>query len=129
MRLSAKTIKSFANINDFDYSNEWIIRANEPNTLYFQLVDLDHDGQRYMPTGSPYGVAVTFPSIDSTQVITVNAVQADALDRSLWKIDLSSLQTPNSGNVQFSVFEGSAVRRFSLLNGISVEYPQNEGSC
>lgn len=132
MKLSAKIIKNYANVNQFDYKNEWSIRAGEANTLYFQLIDLDQDGLRYLAgigvTNQPYQVAVTFPSIDSTQVITVNAAQADANDSSIWKITLTASQTPKSGTVQFALTEGANVKRFNLLNAMSVEI-LNEGSC
>lgn len=77
----------------------------------------------------PYGVSVKFPSIDNAQVITATAVQADAADNSIWKVTLSSSQTPKSGNVIFTVSEGSASRSFKVANGLSVEYPGTDGSC
>lgn len=132
MRLSAKIIQDFASINGFTFGDEWQIRAGEPNTLYFQVVDLDKDSLRYL-TGlngnTPVAINVTFPSIDDSAVITVAAVQVDSADSSVWKVSLTSAQTPFSGNVVFSVTEGANTRKFSILNGISVEYPGQDGSC
>lgn len=128
MRLSAKALINYGSVNQFDYANQWIIRANEPNTLYFQLVDLDQDELRYMAGISlAAGVVVTFPSVDDAQVIVANAVQ-ETNDKSIWKVVLSSIQKPNSGSVVFALTEGTVTRKFSVLNLISVEY-LNEGSC
>lgn len=133
MRLSAKPVINVSGVNGFDFATEWTIRAGEPNTLYFQLVDLDRNGLRYLAgiggSNQPYSVSVKFPSIDSSAVITVSASQVDAADNSLWKVDLTALQVPASGNVVISVTEGSATRQFSLLNALRVEYPGNDGSC
>lgn len=133
MRLSAKVIKNYANINSFDYGNEWVIRAGEPNTLYFQLVDLDQDGLRYMSgagvSNQPASVSVNFPSIDDDAVLDIAATLADAADGSIWKISLSDAQVPSSGNVVISVTEGAVTRKFGVLNMISVEHPGNDGSC
>lgn len=132
MRLSAKAITNFANVNQFDFGNQWIVRAGDPNTLYFQLVDLDQEGLRYIPgigtDNQPVSVTVTFPSIDDTQVINVTAIQ-DPNDRSIFKAVMGPNQKPNSGNVRFAITEGSSTRRFSALNLLSVEYPDSDGSC
>jgi hypothetical protein len=133
MRLSAKVVKNYANVNNFDYANQWIIRAGEPNTLYFQLVDLDQDSLRYLTaqgvSNQPASVAVTFPSIDDDEVITVTASLADPADPSVWKVVLTALQIPKSGNVLFAVTEGAVVRKFSGLQLMAVELPGNDGSC
>jgi hypothetical protein len=128
MRLSAKAITTFNGINSFVLGTQWQIRAGEPNTLYFQLVDLDQANLRYIPNAGATMV-VTFPSIDDSAVINVNASQVDAADGSLWSVNLTALQAPFSGNVVFALTEGSVTRRFSVLNAISVEYPTNNGSC
>lgn len=157
MRLSARPIVNYANINNFDYANQWLIRAGDPLTLYFQIIDLDQGpaavignlgfsnifgtgsqlqgnvGLRYIvgmgSANQPYQVQVYFPSIDNAAQITAIATPADAADLSIWKITIPPTQQPNGGNIQFSVNEGSATRRFNVLNMLAVEYPQNDGSC
>lgn len=133
MRLSAELIVNFANINQFSHQEQWMIRAGEANTLYFQLVDLDQEGLRYLAgigvSNQPYGVQVKFPSIDDAQEINAIAVQADSNDSSVWKVSLSASQTPMSGNVIVTVFEGSNTKTFKLMNGLSVEHPGSDGSC
>ncbi len=124
MRLSAKPIKNFVNINAFDFGSEWRIRQDEPNTLYLQLIDLDRDGLRYMPTDASYSVSVSFPG---TEIVKV-ATQESALDRSIWKVSLSSTEKVYSGNVQVSVTEAGVTRRFSILQGLAVEQ-LSDGGC
>lgn len=154
MRLSAKPIITWCNVNDYVFGNQWIIRSGDPNTLYFQVLDIDQAiggvnqgllvfsgitpvgtvaGLRYLlgigSSNQPYGITVTFPSLDSRKTIQVAAVQADANDSSIWKVSLASIQIPQSGNVQFAVQEGSTIRRFSVTNMLSVEDPLDNGSC
>jgi hypothetical protein len=155
MRLSAKPIISYCNVNNYSFGNQWIVRAGDPNTLYFQILDIDQAvnvnntsnfgvftgitpvnpsaGLRYMlgigSQNQPYGITVTFPSLDNSKTIVATAVQADANDSSIWKVSLSSLQSPGGGNVQFAIMEGSVVRRFSVMNMIGVDDPTNDGSC
>jgi hypothetical protein len=154
MRLSAKPIVTFGNINNYVFGNQWTIRAGDPNTLYFQILDIDQAvsgngqgsgvfsgisavgttaGLRYLlgigAPNQPYGVEVTFMSIDSSKKIVATAVQADANDSSIWKVSILSTQIPGGGNVQFAVQEGTSIRRFSVTGMLGVEFPTNEGSC
>lgn len=126
MRLSAKPIINYQNINSFNYSTEWIIRREEQNTLYFQLVDLNKDGLRYIPTNA--SLEVIFPALDSTNTITKTAVNPSTLDTSIWSINILPTDTINSGNVQFILTDNGVVRRFVLLQGIVVEM-FNQGGC
>jgi hypothetical protein len=137
MRLSAKVIKNYANINNFDYGSEWTHRAGDPNTLYFQLVDLDKTDDkntlRYMAgiggSNQPASVSVIFPSIDDSAQLTIAATQVDAADSSIWKVVLTPSQVPGSGAVQFAVTESTTIRKFSVMALMSVEYPDSDGSC
>jgi hypothetical protein len=128
VRLSARLIKNYANINQFDYATEWNARQDEPNSFYFQLVDLDQDGLRYMPTDPSYSVQVIFPAVNPAKVLTKNASQLSTFDRSIWKVDLGSTEVPFSGNVQFAITEGSVTRRFYVMDALRVE-KLNEGGC
>ncbi len=156
MRLSAKPILSYCNVNNYSFGNQWIVRSGDPNTLYFQILDIDQvmtvnntssnfgiftgvtpvnpsAGLRYMlgigSQNQPYGITVTFPSLDNSKTVVVQAVQADSNDSSIWKVSTSSLQLLGGGNVQFAIMEGSTVRRFSVMNMIAVDDPTNDGSC
>jgi hypothetical protein len=90
-------------------------------------------GLRYLvgvgSANQPYGVKVTFPSIDSNQVLTVPAVQADPNDSSIWSVSIPATQAIGGGNVQFAVTQGNNVSRFSVLNMLDVLFPRNVGGC
>jgi hypothetical protein len=128
VRLSAQILKNFQNVNSFQKASEWTIRLDEPNTLYFQLIDLDQDGLRYIPTGASPSVQVVFPAVNPNNVITKTATAVSTLDGSLWKVDLLSTEKPSSGNVQFILTEGGVVRRFVVMQGLIVEM-FNQGGC
>jgi hypothetical protein len=154
MRLSAKPIINWCNVNMYTFGDQWTIRSGDPVTLYFQILDIDQAingnnqgfgifsgiapvgttaGLRYLvgigSNNQPYGVQVTFPSIDRTRVLTYTAVQADPNDSSLWKVSLPASAIPAGGNVKFTVQEGTTIRHFSVMNMLAVEVPGNNGSC
>jgi hypothetical protein len=153
MRLTAKPLINWCNVNQFSFANQWTVRSGDPVTLYFQLVDTDQAiqgnnsgygvfsgiaavgttaGLRYLlgvgTSNQPYGVIVTFPSVDRTKVLQYVATQADPNDSSLWQVTLPASAIPAGGNVQFAVQQGSNINRFSVLNMLAVE-PINGGSC
>lgn len=131
MRLSAKAIINYSNINSYKFGNQWTVRSGDANTLYFQLVDLDQDGIRYLPGLSDEDaptLVVTFPSIDDDAVIALDAAM-EANDRSIWSIAIPADSSPSSGNVRFALTADGVTRRFSVLNLMSVENPLNDGSC
>lgn len=161
MRLTAKPIINWCNVNMFTFGNQWIVRSGDPLTLYFQVIDADQgildnstsggffgsafsgvagvagsltiSGLRYLlgigSQNQPYGIQVSFPSIDLTAQVTLNATQADANDSSIWKVMVPASVAIGGGNVQFTIFEGTAIRRFSVLNLLAVEFPTSNGSC
>lgn len=131
MRLSAKTLKNVDNLNSWAYSENWVVRQNgnvgEADTLYFQIVDLDRAGIRYIPSNTAT-MSVFFQSLDDTMDITKTATVAFSDDRSIWKIILSATDLPNSGNVIFSLTDGGNTYSFNITNGLSVELV-NAGAC
>jgi hypothetical protein len=133
MRLSCSFVVNYANVNQFSYQDQWKMRAGDPVMLYFQLIDLDQNGLRYLSgigsTNQPYSVIVTISSIDQSKVLQFTAIQADPNDSSLWKIVVAPTQIPSSGNVVFAVIQGNNRNTFKKMNGIAVELPGNDGSC
>jgi hypothetical protein len=135
MRLSANIVINWANVNQFDYEKEeqWKIRAGDPNRLYFQMIDLDQKGIRYMmgvgASNQPFQIVVTCPSIDNSKVLQFIAQQADPNDLSIFFIEIAPTQIPSSGNVMFTVTEGLQVRNFRLHNAMHTELPGADGSC
>lgn len=131
MRLSAKTLKNVDSLNSWQYAENWIVRqfgmSGETATLYFQLVNLDRDNIRYMPSALATA-SVTFSNLNDELVIVKTAQIAFADDRSIWKIDLTDADLPASGNVIFSLTDNGKTYRFNITNGLSVELV-NAGGC
>ena len=129
-RLSARPLVNFQNINSFKYANQWNVSASNSDTLYFQLVDLDQCQLRYIAgigsANMPVAVRVTFPSIDSSLVLTLLATQ-DPNDGSIWSITLPVTNTPCGGNVIFQLYEGNNIKSFTVLQMIVVGTPDFNG--
>jgi hypothetical protein len=154
MNLTAKPIITFNNVNSYVFGNQWIINNGNTQTLYFQLVDMDQAiqgnsnfigiftgippvgttaGLRYLlgvgSQNQPYQVQVTFPSIDNNQRLTVTATQADVNDSSIWYVTLAPNMIVGGGNVQFTIYQGSSIMRFSTLDILNVIFPLSNGMC
>ena len=128
MRLTSVAITNFSTINDFQEIGQWTIRATDPNTLYYQLFDLDNvttmsspylplNGgffnaaipslpQRYIAgvgsNNQPFSMTVTFPSLNAGNTLTYTTTP-NPYDGSVWSITLpgytNAAQAPSSGNV------------------------------
>ena len=140
MRLNAKLIKNVANVNLWEYTNERFIQDGQANTIYIQLVDLDKIQPaekskanpdfplRYISQATVIEVEMTFPDLDSVEEFTVQGTQPFADDKSIWRFDLTSDQTPNSGGVIVKITEDGEEKSFVLRNAINVEY-NDIGGC
>jgi hypothetical protein len=155
MRLTSQALINFANINDFQNASQWTIRATDPNTLYYQLFDLDNVSQPpYVPMNSgffnaaiqtspqrfvagvgssnlPMSMTVTFPSLDPGRVLTFIATP-NPNDASVWSITLPGYTNvavaPASGNVIFSLTQGINTWTWTVVNMLAVEMT-NQGCC
>ena len=155
MRLTSTPIINFSNINNFQTASQWTIRATDPNTLYFQLFDLDNTSTSpYSPLNSgffnaaiqtvpqrwiagvgisnqPVVMSVTFPSLDPSKTLTFTATQ-DPNDGSVFSITLpgytNSAQAPASGNVMFSLTQNTTTVKWTVINMVATEMT-NPGSC
>jgi len=156
MRLTSVPIINFSNINDFQEGSQWTIRATDPQTLYYQLFDLDNvnnlspfaalnsgffnaaiqsSPQRYIAgvgtSNQPAVMTVTFPSLNVGRTFTFNATP-DPNDASVWSITLpgytNTTIAPSSGNVMFSLTQGLQTVTWTVVNMIAVEMT-NCGSC
>lgn len=72
MRLSARAIINYANINSFAYANQWIVRQGDTNQLYFQIIDLD---QQPNPSFVGQNAIVGFPLAIVGNNVTANALR------------------------------------------------------
>lgn len=155
MRLTSTPIINFSTINDFQTTSQWTIRATDPNTLYFQLFDLDNvsvspyaplnsgffnaaiqsSPQRFIAgvggSNQPFSMTVTFPSLDPRNALVYTAT-SDPNDASVWSISLpgytSAGTAPSSGNVVFSLTQGTKAVTWVVANMLAVEMT-NQGSC
>ena len=155
MRLTSQSIINFSTINDFQEASQWTIRATDPNTLYYQLFDLDNTNtspyaplnsgffnaaiqtvpQRYVvgvgTSNQPFSMTVTFPSLDPTHALTFNATP-NPNDASVWSITLpgyaNAAVAPASGNVIFSLTQGIQTWTWTVINMVAVEMT-NQGCC
>jgi hypothetical protein len=155
-RLTSTPVINFSNINDFQTASQWTIRATDPNTLYYQLFDLDNvvglspyaplnsgffnaaiqsSPQRYIAgvgsSNQPFSMTVTFPSLDPSRILTYTATP-DPNDASVWSFPLpgyaNAAVAPASGNVVFSLTQGTTTWTWTVTNMVAVEMT-NQGSC
>lgn len=127
MKLSAKFLKNVSNINTFQYVNQWDISEGSANRLYFQIIDKLKDDLRFITQATTYSVSVTFLSIDTSAEIIKSATQAFADDKSIWYIDLTASEVPNSGAVKFSITQDSVESKFKVEQAIVVDLLENGG--
>lgn len=142
MRLSAKILKNVNSVNSWVFTNQAFFHQDEANVLYIQLVDLEQSVDpsneksqaypekpiRYIPQGTAVGLEATFPSLDDDEKFTVTGIQPFAQDKSIWKFNISSSQSPSSGNVDFKLIEDSVSKSFRVKNAVSVD-PSDVGGC
>lgn len=154
-RLTSVPIINFANINDFQTASQWTIRATDPQTLYFQLFDLNNvtttpfsplnsgffnaaittTPQRYIAgvgsSNGPVVMVVTFPSLNAGATLSFTATQ-DPNDGSVFSITLPGYSNvgfaPASGNVMFSLTQGLLTWTWTVINMIATEQT-NMGCC
>jgi PDZ domain-containing secreted protein len=129
MKLSAKFLKNVANVNTFQYADQWDMAEGSAQRLYFQIVDKLKDDLRYMSQATVIdSVTVTFLSIDDDAEIVKTAVQPFADDKSIWYIDLTAAEVPNSGAVKFSITEDGVTKTFRVAQAIVVDLLE-AGGC
>jgi hypothetical protein len=155
MRLTSQAVINFSNINDFQMASQWTIRASDPNTLYYQLFDLDNvdtipysapwnggffginqtTPQRFIAgvgtSNQPFTMTVTFPSLNVGNTLTFNATP-NANDASVWSFSIPGYSNvgyaPSSGNVIFTLTQGINTWTWTVINMLAVEMT-NCGSC
>lgn len=128
MKLSAKFLKNVADVNNFQYADQWDIAEGSAQRLYFQIVDKLKDDLRYMSQATVIDfVTVTFLSIDDDSEITKTATQAWSDDKSIWYIDLATTEVPNSGAVKFSITEDGVSKTFRVAQAIVVDLLESGG--
>lgn len=133
MRLGVQMLDSFAQLNSFQKKETVELAQGETVDLYFQLIDKDQSGLRYVPAaGATVFVEIprfseVFPTMlnqRSTMDFSVRrfASQAFSLDSSIWKLSLAATDTANmmSSNIRVTVTEGSVVKIALLPQALKV---------
>ena len=127
MYLTIKMLENVANINNYDMVDQAIVFEGQVNSIYFQLFNKSKD-LRYMSQASSIEVSLIFPSIDDAKEIEIVASNPFPDDKSIYKIDLTSSQLPNSGGVILKVIEDGVERKFKVDQVIEARLI-NDGGC
>jgi hypothetical protein len=134
MRLGIQLLDTGATLNRFQTKTQIQIAQGETTTIFFQLLDKDQKGLRYVPaTGAT--VLVEIPRFSEAFATASNQRQqidysvrraATAAfpsdDRSIWKLPLTATDTANmmSSNIRVTVTEGSEVKIATLSMAIEI---------
>lgn len=130
MRLGIKLLNTSASLNSFKQVSTIKLVKGETLDLFFQLVDLEQNGLRYIPpTGSIVEVTIPrSPVIEPSQFMNARetidysiarqAVLAFPEDRSIWKLPLIETETVNmiSNSIRVVVTEGT-IKKIAFHNG------------
>lgn len=133
MLLGATMLKSVQNVNSFQTTQQAILRQNNPNTVYFRLVDLEQTDQygqplRYVPA-SGATLTATISSINADNFISRLATQPySSDDRSIFALNILATDTVTTGNLDLQLMEGSTIRTTTVLSGIIV-WDNNVSLC
>lgn len=133
MRLGARILRAVCGANNYEYADEFSHNELSANTLYVQLVNLEHnpDGD---PDGIPYHpmagsmLDMTFPSIDSNKVTVKNATQPFSENSSIWSASITATDEFGPGNLVMTLTEGGVVKRITVINGIVIN-PVDPSRC
>lgn len=132
MRLSARPLKNVHSLNSFSYANQLFVSAEageaEATDLFVQIVDLDQEGIRYMPSSGAVLTAI-FPALDDEDNVSRIAVQPFPQDPSIWRIPMLAGDMVSGGNMIFAITEGGVTKKFVVQNALVVEQIGQGGCC
>jgi len=139
MRLGIRLLNVGATVNNHVQVDEISIARGETLDIFFQFVDEDQDGLRFVPSASS---TVRFQILRSDQVVAVapssrknvnygidrQASVAWDGDRSCWKITLVSPETLQmvSGSIKATITDGSSIKIASYTQAIRIIDGQDE---
>lgn len=133
MRFAIHPVK-LESLNSFKEANFIEINQGETIDFYFQLIDKDKDGLRYIPAaGATVYVEIprfpdNFGTITNDRLTVDYSVRRNAVeafpsdDRSLWKLVLIADDTQNmmSSDIRVTLTEGSKISKTLFIQGIKV---------
>lgn len=133
MRLSGKILKNVTSINRWEYASQSIVAEGQSNTVFVQLVDLEHSFKqekseafpefpiRYISSATVMSAEAFFSALVDDEQITITGTQAFADDKSIWKFELSDSQVPKSGSLKITITEDGISKTFIIQQAISTE--------
>jgi hypothetical protein len=133
MRLSGKILKNVINVNRWEYATQAIVAEGQPNTIFVQLVDLEHSYRqekseafpefpiRYISSALVMSAEAFFSALVDDEQITITGTQAFASDKSIWKFELAANQVPKSGSLKITIVEDGISKTFLIQQAISTE--------
>lgn len=139
MRLGIQPLVNVSSVNDFDAVRQVLINRGETYDLYFQLIDKNKDGLRYIP-GATATVLVeiplfaeAFPTELNVRDVQDNSIRREATaafadDRSIWTLPLLAEDTANmtSSSIRVTVTDGASVK-IAVLDLALIVGPEEKG--
>lgn len=128
MQLTLRLLDDVQTVNSWEAVTEISVIAGDPQEIYVQLLDArkkacPSDGpMRYMPAAGAE-LEVVLDSIDADKKVTKAASQPFANDASIWRIQLTAIESAKLAgtvNLVFSLTEGTRVASGRLMARVLV---------
>lgn len=132
MNLSFRAINSDGTLNNFYQLDKINIVKENAATVRIQLIDLEkklkEDALRYIPA-SGATMTVTFFRSQTADVVTKNASNPFADDRSIWQVALTAAEAAkvSSGFLLVTLTEGSTITKLKVDGLVSAS--SASGTC
>jgi hypothetical protein len=132
MNLSFRAINSDGTLNNFQQIDKINIVKENAATVRIQLIDLEkklkEDHLRFVPA-SGATMTITFYRSQTADVVTKNATNPFADDRSIWQVTLTAAEAAkvSSGFLLVTLTEGATVTKLKVNGIISVS--SASGTC
>lgn len=106
MNFAVKLLDNVCNVNDFGQVDSIELIRGNPYRLYFQVVQPNKDGLRYVPS-TPFSGLVKFQHTDNAKKISRAAVNPFPEDTSIWYVDLLATDEIQFNSMTFQLTEGT----------------------
>lgn len=139
MRLGIQLLKGVSSVNDYEVTRQLRINRGETFDVYFQLIDQDRGGLRYMPaSGSTVFVELplfeeAFPTTNNVRDLQDNSIRRNAdqpftEDASIWRLPLVADDTlvMTTTSMRVTLTEGSDTK-ITVLDLALVVGPEEKG--
>ena len=133
MRLGARILRAVAGVNQYEFANEFQHNEGSADTLYIQLVNLDHNqdggpaGISYQPDAGST-LEIVLGDINTAAVVTLTAIQPFSADGSIWSGTILTTHDFGTGPLQATLTENGVIKTLTIIDGIQV-FPSDPGRC